>query len=147
MTSLQVTADANILASGALRRHADAAPVRFIDTWRSGRFSLILSDVIIAEVEHTFTKPYFQHTMPADDRDAFLQLLRRRALLTPLTVSVTGIATHPEDDQVLATALSGNAQLVVTGDYKLVRLKQYRSLILVTVREFLAMLPGFLREQ
>ena len=66
----------------------------------------------------------------------------RQAIITPLTVSVSHIATHPEDDLVLATALSGNAQFLVTGDYKLVERKQYQGLILVTVREFLAILPG-----
>jgi predicted nucleic acid-binding protein len=60
---------------------------------------------------------------------------------------VLGIATHPEDDVVLATALSGNAQFLVTGDYKLVERKHYQGLILVTVRAFLAMLPGLPSEQ
>jgi predicted nucleic acid-binding protein len=31
------------------------------------------------------------------------------------------VATHPEEDLVLATALSGNAAFVVTGDHKLLR--------------------------
>ena len=30
---VRVTVDANLLASGALRRRADAAPVRLLDTW------------------------------------------------------------------------------------------------------------------
>lgn len=62
-----------------------------------------------------------------------------------MTAAVSGVATHPEDDLVLATALSGGAQFVVTGDYKLVRLKSlksYEGLLLLNVHEFLATLPG-----
>lgn len=76
------------------------------------------------------------------DRAGIRQLLERRARITPLTVPVSGIATHPEDDLVLATALSGNAQFVVTGDYKLAGIKSYQGLILMSVHEFLATLPG-----
>ena len=139
---VRVTVDANLLVSGALRLRPDAAPVRLIDTWRADGFTLLLSDPLLAEVARTLTKSYFTQRLPAAEREAFLALLRRRALITPLTVPVTGIATHPEDDLVLATALSGNAQFVVTGDYKLVSLKTYEGVLLVSVHEFLATLPG-----
>ncbi len=68
--------------------------------------------------------------------------LRAQAIITPLTIIVSGVATHAEDDVMLSTALSGNAQFLVTGDYKLIALKQYQGVALVTAREFLAMLPG-----
>ena len=144
MTDVRVTADTNIVASGVarLRTRPDAAPVRFVRAWQAGQFTLVQSDPLLAEVDRTLANPYFTQRLPAAEREAFLALLRRRAVLTPLTVTVTGIATHPEDDIVLATALSGNAQFVVTGDYKLVRLKTYHGLILVSVHEFLATLPG-----
>lgn len=66
------------------------------------------------------------------------------AIITPLTAIVQGMATHPEDDLVLATALSGNAQFLVTTDYKFISLKQYRGVLLITAHEFLATLPGLL---
>ena len=140
--TVRVTVDANLLVSGAVQRRPDAAPVRLIDTWRAAGFTLLLSDPLLAEVDRTLTKPYFTQRLPAAEREAFLALVRRRAIVTPLIATVAGIATHPEDDLVLATALSGNAQFVVTGDYKLVRLKTYEGVLLVSVHEFLATLPG-----
>ena len=144
MTDVRVTADTNILASGVarLRTRPDAAPVRFVRAWQAGQFTLVQSDPLLAEVDRTLAKPYFVQRLPAAERQDFLALLRRRAVITPLTVTVAGIATHPEDDVVLATALSGNAQFVGTGDYKLVRLKTYEGVLLVSVHEFLATLPG-----
>lgn len=144
MTDLLVTADTNTIASGIvqLRAHPDAATARFIRAWRGGRFLLVQSEPLVAEIGRTLTKPYFANRLTPADHADLQQLLARRARITALTVAVEGVATHPEDDQVLATALSGQAQFVVTGDYKLIRLKQYQGLILVTVHEFLAMLPG-----
>ena len=142
MTRPRVTADANLLASGALRRHANAAAVRFLDTWRAQQFTLILSDHLLAEVERTLTKPYFVQRLSETDRTDFLGLLRTDAVITPLTAVVVGVATQPADDLVLATALSGNAQFLVTGDHKLLALKTYQGVIIVSVHEFLALLPG-----
>ena len=141
-SAVRVTADANLLASGALRMRADAAPVRLIDTWRTGGFTLVVSDPLLAEVDRTLTKPYFTQRLPAAARQEFLALVRRRAVLTPLTVTVRGVATHPEDDLVLATALSGNAQFLVTGDHKLLGLNTYEGVVILSAQAFLALLPG-----
>ena len=56
MTDVTVTAGAHILASGMtrLQTHPDAAPARFIHAWRANRFSLVLSDHLLAEVDHAF---------------------------------------------------------------------------------------------
>lgn len=43
-------------------------------------------------------------------------LLRRRALFTELTVTVTDVATQPKDDLVLATGLSAEASHLATRD-------------------------------
>jgi predicted nucleic acid-binding protein len=142
MSDILVTADANLLTSGALRMRPDAALVRFLDAWLAGRFALILSDHLLGEVERTLAKPYFARRLAPEDRAVFGDLLRRRARITLLTVTVLGIATHPEDDLVLATALSGGAQFLITGDHRLLERKTYQSLMILDVRAFLATLPG-----
>lgn len=98
MTDVRVTTDANLLSSGALRMRDDAAPVRLTDAWLANRFTLVVSQLLIEEVERTLAKPYFTERLTVAQRTAFLDLLRRRAVITPLTVSVAGVATHPEDD-------------------------------------------------
>lgn len=148
MTDLLVTADTNLLVSGIerLRGRPEAATARFIRAWMADRFTLVLSDHLLAEIERTWDKRYFAERLRGDDRVAFRQLIRRRAVITPITVAVSGVATHPEDDLVLATALSGNASFVVTGDYKLLGLKVYEGLALVSVHAFLDILPGLERD-
>ena len=141
---LRVTADANILASGVvgLRAQPVTPPAQFVQSWQAAEFLLILSEHLLGELDDALAKPYFTRRLRAEDRAHFRQLLRHQAIITPLTVTVTGVATHPEDDLVLATALSGDAQFLVTGDHKLLALKAYQGLIIVSVHAFLAMLPG-----
>lgn len=135
------TVDANVLASGFVRANVNAAPVLLIEAWLQGLYVLSTSDHVLSEVAHTFEDPYFQRRMTPEQMAKDLDLLRRRALLTPLTVEVRGVATHAEDDLVIATAVSAGADYLVTGDGPLRRrVPEYRGVRLVSPREFLDVL-------
>jgi predicted nucleic acid-binding protein len=62
------------------------------------------------------------------------------ATRTPVTVVVAGIATHPEDDLVLAAAVSAGADYLVTGDKQLLRIGRYEGVTIVSPRDFLTLL-------
>jgi putative PIN family toxin of toxin-antitoxin system len=101
------------------------------------RFQLVTSQHIVTEFERTFQKPYFAARLSQEHVQANLDLLRRRATLTALTVHVAGVATHPEDDRILATAVSAQATYLVTGDGPLrAQVPTYQSVALVSPREF-----------
>jgi putative PIN family toxin of toxin-antitoxin system len=146
MTLPRVTVDANLLASGALRMRPDAAPVRLLDAWYRNLYALVLSEYLLVEVERTLTKPDFVRRLSQGAREEFLLQLRTRGEIVPITADVRGVATHPEDDLILATALSGGAQLLVTGDHRLLDLKEYQGVVIVGAQQFLALLPGLLAD-
>ena len=53
----------------------------------------------------TLTNPYFRSRLSPTEIEAAFARLRTEARIQSITVHVAGIATHPEDDLVLATAL------------------------------------------
>jgi predicted nucleic acid-binding protein len=59
-----------------------------------------------------------------------------------LTIPVIGVATHPEDDLVLSTALSGNATMLCTRDKQLLRLRSYQTVDILSPGELLALLDA-----
>jgi uncharacterized protein len=132
----RVTLDANVLAPGFTSR--GSASSRLIDLWRTGAFELILSEHVLKELARTLTDPYFATRLPHDDAAAILMLLSTTATVTGLTVEVSGVATHPEDDAVLATALSGQATILCTRDKQLLKLRSYQSVIILSPGELLA---------
>src|SRR3712207_5405922 len=105
--------------------------------WRDGRFELIVSRPILAELRRTLARPYFASVLTEPQRERLIGLLQRWATATALTVQVSGVATHPEDDLILATAVSARADYLVTGDDKLLRLRSYQGVKIVTPRKFL----------
>src|SRR3989344_7875910 len=106
--------DTNILASGTIS--AITPPGQIIDAWRDGKFLLITSEHILAELEHTLQKSYFQSHITETEVRNFIELLQYESVVTPLTIKVKNVATHPEDDLTISTAVSGQANYLVTGD-------------------------------
>ena len=126
--------DTNILASGALK--PSSIPGQILKQWRDDKFELIISQHILSELEETLNKSYFRNILKTQDVDDLLELLISDASLTLIITKVAGVATHPEDDLVLATAESGKASFVVTGDHGLQNLKQFKNIKIVSPSTF-----------
>lgn len=60
--------------------------------------------------------------------------------MTPITVQIAGVATHAEDDLVLAAALAGQVHYLVTGDKDLQALGSYQGITILPARAFLDLL-------
>jgi putative PIN family toxin of toxin-antitoxin system len=104
----------------------------------SGAFELIVSEHVLQELARTLADPYFVARLPREDAVAILTLLNTNATVTELTARVRGVATHPEDDAVLATALSGQATILCTRDKQLLRLRSYQHMAILSPGELLA---------
>jgi uncharacterized protein len=130
--------DTKVLASGFVSRAG--IPGQLLRLWTYRLFELVLSEHILTELGQTFSKPYFQKYLSAGQIEADLALLRREATITPITTTVEGVATHPEDDLVLATAVSGKCEYLVSGDKKLQALCSYQGVTILSPRAFLDLL-------
>jgi uncharacterized protein len=142
---MKVVLDTNILASGAISATGTLSTI--VDAWRSGQFKVIVSVPILEELERTWQKPYFRRYLTKKQSARFLQLLQKRATVSPITVVVHGIGTPPEDDLILATAVSAKADYLVTGDTKLQRVGTYQAVTILSPRGFLAILKHEVSEE
>ncbi len=133
--------DTNVLASGFIGEDKpDSTSGELVRRWRAKAFTLVISEHILAELADTFTDPYFTRRLAAPAIAAALDSLRLDAVMQPVTVDVAGVASHPEDDVVLATALSAGAPYLVTGDTPLQERGSYRGTRLLSPRQFLQLL-------
>lgn len=125
---------ANTLASGAVDPHG---PISFmINAWINDEVQMITSEPLIDELERTLAKPYFASRLTLKQTQSFINIVKTRAIVVPIVTPVPNVATHPEDDLVLATAESGKASFVVTGDHGLQSLKQFKNIKIVSSRTF-----------
>jgi putative PIN family toxin of toxin-antitoxin system len=130
--------DTNVLVSGFPAR--TGVPSTLLDAWHNGSYHLVVSEPILEELAETWQDPYWRSRFSIEECERAIALLLREAIVTPLTTEVTGIATHPEDDLILATAISGKATYLVTGDRQLQALSDFQGVTILSPRAFLARL-------
>lgn len=140
---IRAVLDTNVLASGFVEfASAERAPARLLRLWREQCFALVVSEQILTELLETFADPYFRRQLTLEQISAARLLLHEEAIWTTHTVRLSGVATHPEDDQILATAVSAQAKFLVTGDKKLQQLGVYQGVRMISPRAFLDLLEA-----
>lgn len=138
-----VVLNANTLASGAIAPPGGTLAT-IVDSWLAGAFDVALSTHILGELERTLAKPYFTTRLDRRTIAAYLALVRAGAMLTMPLAQVPCVATHPEDDLVLATAVSAGAAYLITGDWQLQALGTYAGVTILSPRAFLDVLATLL---
>ncbi|MEZ4563768.1 MAG: putative toxin-antitoxin system toxin component, PIN family [Thermomicrobiales bacterium] len=145
---IRATLDTNVIVSGLAGLDVPTStPGIIMLQGLSGTFELVISSAILAEVERTLNKPYFRsHSSSELIRGAFVSVVETATFVLP-TITVAGIATHTEDDLILATAVSGRVDYLVTGDRMLLQLGEYQGAHLISPRDFLNSLEAYARAQ
>lgn len=130
------------MVSGLIARRG--APYELLQAWRTGAFDLLFSDTIYDEYADVLPRPKFiRYGMTPDVIAGFLTsiAIRGRRVLPRRRVPV--VVRDPKDEMLLAAALGGHAEYLVTGDGDLLALQgrpELGTLHIVTVHEFLAVL-------
>ena len=140
---LKVGIDTNVFVSSLLVE--SGLPAQILEAWRERRFLLIVSPAIIAEIRAVLCLPRIRRKYHITDEDVqkLVALLERDALVVPGGSDVTGaIPEDPADEMVLACALDAGAEMIVSGDRHLLDLGSYRSISILTARQFLERLAG-----
>jgi len=119
---VRVVLDTNVWLSGIPRLDEQNSPPRkLIAAWRDGAFDLVISEHILEEITRNLQKPYFKAVLGERDVSPIIDGIGRYADVVDVLEGqeVFGLATHPEDGYVLATATAGRADFLVTGDKQL----------------------------
>ena len=125
--------DPNVIISALLSR--DGTPARVFRAWLEGRFDLIVSPLLLEELERALAYPKLAERISAEESAAMIEWLRREAILVnDPSGAPTSRSEDPGDDYLLALAEAERAALV-SGDRHLLALSS--ELPVLTAREFL----------
>ena len=140
---MRVVLDTNVIVSGVVGiRRRESVPGQILRLLHAKRIEVITSDVLLAEIERTLSLDYFAQRTERWDRAKTLDTFREEGIKTTVTVNVEGVASHPEDDLILARALSAQVDYLVTGDKQLLARDGYEGLRIVSPRDFLGLFEG-----
>jgi putative PIN family toxin of toxin-antitoxin system len=134
---LRVVLDTNVFVSSLLS--TEGTPAQLLNAWREGRYMLVTSPAIIAEVVEVLESPRIskKYLVRHQDVENLVDLLKTDAVLVPGEAGVKGsVPRDPRDEMFLACAIDANADCIVSGDRHLLDLQTYRGIPILTVNEF-----------
>jgi putative PIN family toxin of toxin-antitoxin system len=138
---MRIVADTNTVVSGSLW---PGKPRMLLDVARAGAIQLITSQPLLNELTRVLTRPKFHERITRAGKTVAALLAAYRDLteeVMPANIPPT-ILADPADDAVLAAALGGNAELIVSGDAHLLNLGRFHHLRIVTIGEALALIAA-----
>lgn len=131
--------DTNLLVSALIVPRG--LPHQLITEWRQRRFRLLVSDAVLAEYAAVLTRPHFaeKYGLTPTVIAALLRRMRAEGERVIPTGTVPVAVRDAKDIHLLAAALSGDAEYLITGDADLLVLNGDPApgrLRIVTVRAY-----------
>jgi len=109
---MRVVLDTNVLLSALISPHG--APDAIYRAWRAAKFEVVTSIMQLDELRRASRYPKFQSVLHPHQVGAMVNNLQRAIVLDRLSSDVE--ADDPNDAFLLAMALAGDADYLVTGD-------------------------------
>ncbi len=141
-SQLRAVLDTNVFVSGLIG--VNSPPRQIVDAWLDGRFTLVTSLYLVDELAHVLTYPRIVKRIRLDESevDAILAALLSQAEMAPGELELPGVTRDPKDDAVVACAVEGEADYIVSGDEDLLVLNVYKEVKIVTPRQFMSILEA-----
>ena len=133
---MRVVADTNIIVSGLLWR---GNPRLILEAAREGLINLYTSGVLLDELEDVLIREKFAGRLQAAGVRAHELVLGYGALVKVVEPTKIELVVHadPDDDAVIACAISSQSEIIVSGDSHLLELKRYENIRIVTAAELI----------
>ena len=135
---MRVVLDTNVIISGLLR--AGSPPDLLRQAWESRRLTLVSSKWQLDELRRVSRYPRLKSRFAPHEAGRLVGQIRRVAVMVD-PASGVAVSPDPDDDPLIATAIAGDAQYLVTGDKNdLLALQSVSGVRVVTARQMLEIL-------
>jgi putative PIN family toxin of toxin-antitoxin system len=133
---MHVVVDTNILVGYLITHRPPIAEI--VDVYLArGDFTLLISPVLLEELDRVLQYPRLHRYYDAETRLRFVALIAALSETVDLPDEVPCICRDPADDWVIACAVVGGADVIVSGDHDLLNLGQVSDVPIISARQFL----------
>ena len=137
---MRIVLDTNVLVSALITK--GTPPDLLYQAWDAGSFQLVTSSAQLDDVERVFAYKKLRPYITRDEAEALLETIIAAAFVVA-RLPVIDSSPDPDDNVILATAIVGKVDLLVTGDKSgLLELKAVHGIPIVTPKEALRRIQG-----
>lgn len=136
---VRLVLDTNIIVSGFISPLRP--PAQLLAAVRREQAVLLTSQAQIRELADVISRPHVRKYLVAGAAERFQETVNSLAVIVPDPLPDVTASSDPDDNLILATALAGRAELIVTGDKKhLLSLGTFQGIRIMTAAATAAML-------
>jgi len=117
---IRAVLDTNVYVAALLSR--GGAPARLIQALGDGVFDAIVCPRLLDELRGVLHRPKIAERVESGLADEFVHWLSRIAISVPDPETIRPVSPDPGDDYLIALALIGRAEVIVSGDAHLLGL-------------------------
>lgn len=143
---LRITPDVNMLVEGTISRNGPAGAI--LAAWEAVSVELVICDEIIAEYEDVLGRPRIQRRyrhITSSAIAAASATLRRYSRLIHVHAAPAVVSQDPDDDIVLACAVAGGVDYIVSRDRHLSEIGSHQGIAIVRPEQFASILRSTTR--
>lgn len=136
---MRLVLDTNVVISGLFW---NGPPRKLLDAAIGGTIDIYTTALLITELGKALAYPKFARRIAANG-DSIDRCVGRFMTIANLTATATiegAVNADPDDDHVIACALSARADIIVSGDHDLLDLKHYQGMRIITAAEAMLVL-------
>lgn len=140
---IRAVLDTNVWVSAILS--PGHPPAKILELALTGNLRLIISAGIIREIGRVLQYPKVKKALErrritSQEADDVILKLLKAAIIAPGEILAEGVSDDPADDMIIACALEGRADFIISGDHHLIDLKNYQGIKIVDPSTFLALI-------
>jgi uncharacterized protein len=132
----RVVIDTNVLVSGTIQKKG--FPYKVVKAWEDDDLVLITSEFLINEVGKVlhYEKIRARYSLKDEEIKQVLLNLMRYSIFINDPPKLNVIKEDPTDNNILAAAVAGKADYIISGDSHLLNLVSYKGIRILTPKEF-----------
>ena len=133
---IRAVVDTNILISGVIK--PERATGEILRRLRDGEFVLLYTEPLLAELAEVINRPRIRqkYGLGSEDIETVLALILLRGEPIDPTRRVE-ICRDPKDNMILEAAVAGQADMIKSGDFDLLSLREFAGMPIISPAEFL----------
>lgn len=135
---MKVVVDTNIFVSSFFGGN----PKKIIDLWKNEKITLCLSSSIFDEYIDVLRRIGLKDEQEIEELLSFLSK-GFNILFTTKTPKIRIVKDDPDDDKFIECAAALKAAAIITGDKKILAVKKYMGIKILSPTEFLGMVPEY----
>ena len=138
---MKIAFDTNIFIAAALK---EGFTDDLIELSAEGKIDILTSEAILDELREKLSDKF---KWTEDKIDFFINRIIKNSKIVIPKSKIKIVDRDPDDNKILECAVAGNADIIVSSDQDLIKLKEFRGIAIIHPRTFAWIFPKYFKRK